>query len=66
MYGDGSGVSDRPRLEIGNLVVRGERDVLLLSRENLMRIRHNPFFFYVQRRIEEILDADESVASDGR
>ncbi|MDH3521646.1 MAG: alpha/beta hydrolase, partial [Myxococcales bacterium] len=57
IYGDahatrGSG------LNLGAIEPRGERGVLVLSADQLMRLRHNPFYAYVAARLEAFtLDA---------
>ncbi len=50
LYGD---FEDEDRLSLGSLAPRGERQVLTLSLDNLMRLRHNVFFSYVERRLRE-------------
>jgi hypothetical protein len=41
--------------ELGATVPRGEREVLAQPLEDLLRLRWNPFFDFLMRRIEEIL-----------
>lgn len=55
MYGDGASDPDNLRLRIGDLSLRGERDVLKISANDLMRLRHNPFHAYMVKRIEQAL-----------
>ncbi len=50
IYGD---LEEEDRLTLGSLAPRGERQVLTLSLDNLMRLRHNVFFSYVERRLRE-------------
>lgn len=40
---------------LGRLDVRGERGLLAISTGNLVRLRHNPFFDYLQARTEAFL-----------
>ena len=46
---------DEEALSLGALAPRGENKVLSLSLDALMRLRHNIFFEYMRRRIEEML-----------
>lgn len=51
LYGDGSnetGVSD---MQLGSMLPRGERAVLTVPLNQLMRLRHNPLFSYQTKRI---------------
>ncbi len=50
IYG-GPEVADGPGLQIGNLAFRGERGVLHVSATELMRLRWNPFFDYMEERV---------------
>ncbi len=53
IYGDGSAArSDYAGLRLGDLNPRGETNVLTVSLSQLMRLRHNPFFAYVEQRID--------------
>jgi hypothetical protein len=47
-----------PRYHLGNLVLRGEKGLLTTPVEGLMRLRCNPFFGYMERRIEEVVNRD--------
>ncbi len=38
-------------LRLGNIVVRGERGVLLVSASAMLRVRSNPFYPYLERRL---------------
>jgi hypothetical protein len=40
---------------LGRLELLGERGVLAVSPSVLMRLRHNPFFAYVEKRVDEFL-----------
>jgi alpha-beta hydrolase superfamily lysophospholipase len=40
-------------LRLGLIAPRGERSVLMVPMDNFMRLNSNPFFPYVERRIEE-------------
>jgi hypothetical protein len=49
--GDGAGRS--PGVQIGNLVLRGERGVLQIGASGLLRLRWNPFHGYMRQRVLE-------------
>ncbi len=53
-YGDGS--SNRgEHVSLGTLTPRGEKQVLIVPADLLLRLRHNPFFEYQASRVNEIL-----------
>ena len=53
-YGDGS--SNRgEHVSLGTLTPRGEKHVLIVPADLLLRLRHNPFFEYQASRVNEIL-----------
>ena len=51
-YGDGSGTGSES-LPLGHLEVRGENGVLVIPPATLQRLRYNPFFPYLERRVLE-------------
>jgi len=51
VYGDTKGSLDGPTINIGTLRPRGEKGVLNVPPSLMMRLRYNPFFDYVKRRI---------------
>ena len=51
LYGDGVTENVAGRLPIGDLSLRGERQVLAISAADLMRLRHNPFHAFMLDRI---------------
>lgn len=53
IYGDGSGAPGDSRVTLGTLAPRGERDVLSIAAGQLMRLRYNPFFFYIEQKLLE-------------
>ena len=55
LYGDGSGDPPESGIRLGILAPRGERNVLLIPIKNMMRLRYNPFFDYIRRRIREVV-----------
>jgi alpha-beta hydrolase superfamily lysophospholipase len=52
------GANPTAAVPIGAIRAIGERNVLRVSMESLMRARHNPFFDYVAQRIRNALGAD--------
>lgn len=55
VYGVPEKPSQEPHMHIGQLMLRGERDVLELSAADLLRIRSNPFHAYMEQRIRATL-----------
>jgi len=56
----GAGGSDRGTyhgLPLGTLEPRGETGILIAPLSQLMRLRHNPFFSYIERRIVREIDS---------
>jgi len=45
------GASPMKELPLGRLNIKGERGVLMIPAAQLARLRHNPFFGYMERRI---------------
>lgn len=54
LYGDGSG-RPSPGIRIGNVALRGERGVLRVSAADMLRIRWNPFYPYMEQRVLEFV-----------
>jgi alpha-beta hydrolase superfamily lysophospholipase len=54
LYGDGSGAAS-PGVRLGDLALRGERGVLRVSAGEMLRIRWNPFYPYLERRTLEFV-----------
>ncbi len=52
LYGDGR-ASDSPGIRLGNLALRGERGGIVVSPGEMLRLRWNPFYPYLERRILE-------------
>jgi alpha-beta hydrolase superfamily lysophospholipase len=50
-------------LRLGALAPRGETHLLTVPVGQLMRLRHNPFFPYVEHRIGEVIDATLATTS---
>ncbi len=49
------GDPETPRMNLGNLALRGERGVLQVGASAMLRLRSNPFFPFVWNRIEAFL-----------
>ena len=62
IYGDGSGAPPGTRATLGTLAPRGERDVLSIAAGQLMRLRYNPFFFYIEQQLHR--HAENAVTRD--
>jgi len=56
VYG-GPQAGKSPGIQLGELVLRGERGVLEIGASDLLRLRWNPFYPYVEQRVVEALDA---------
>jgi len=56
LYGIGQSEINENILSIGTLEPRGEKNLLNISVEQLLRLRHNPFFGYMKRRIVETIE----------
>jgi hypothetical protein len=52
-YGDGRQTASTGIPPLGSLRPRGERNMLSVPLEQLMRLRHNPFFDDMAKRIAE-------------
>jgi alpha-beta hydrolase superfamily lysophospholipase len=52
LYGTIANPADRQGIQLGALALRGERGVLVVPSDLLMRISANPFFPYMMQRIE--------------
>lgn len=60
LYGIDPG--DDNKLHLGSIDLRGERDILLISPRNLMRLRSNPFFDFITDRIGTIISEPEQLS----
>ena len=49
LYGEGE-LGDSPGIELGILALRGERGVLKISATDMLRLRWNPFYGYIEQR----------------
>jgi hypothetical protein len=56
LYGTGESDGEPSLLNIGALAARGERGMLALSTDVMMRLRYNPFYLYLAARVTEEID----------
>jgi hypothetical protein len=56
LYGSQPGPGERFGINLGILTPRGERGVLVVPLDALVRISSNPFYPYIERRITEGID----------
>jgi len=54
LYG-GSYSGGNPGIRLGNMELRGERSVLQISAEDMLRLRWNSFYPYMERRLLEFV-----------
>lgn len=52
-------------MNIGSLELRGERGLLAIPADTLLRLRHNPFFAYIDRRLRASVGAGRAAAPAG-
>jgi alpha-beta hydrolase superfamily lysophospholipase len=57
LYGDGRN-HDSPGIELGFLALRGERGLLRLSAGDMLRLRWNPFYGYIEHRVLDFVRLD--------
>lgn len=55
VYGATPDLPTTGRLNLGGLALRGERHIFAVSGDDLLRLRYNPFFPYLARRVTEWL-----------
>jgi alpha-beta hydrolase superfamily lysophospholipase len=58
VYG-GPMAGESPGIQLGNLAPRGERGVLYVTGTDILRLRWNPFFDYVEERVLQFTELDE-------
>jgi len=46
---------DHSKIQLGNMDLRGERGVLQIPAEDMIRLRWNPFYSYLERRLLEFI-----------
>jgi hypothetical protein len=52
LYG-GQGGAKSPGIHLGDLALRGERGVLLIPASEILRLRWNPFYSYLEGKVLE-------------
>lgn len=62
MYG-GQSPRRSPGIQLGNLALRGERGVLQIPASEMLRLRWNPFYPYVEKRVLELFGLEGHAAS---
>jgi len=55
VYGGMDGV-ESPGIQLGNTALRGERDVLSVSAANMLRLRWNPFYSFLEGKVIEFFE----------
>ncbi len=58
LYGENSG-EDQHALHLGRIELRGERGLLVVPTDQLTRLRYNPFYSYLERRVLEFISKRE-------
>jgi hypothetical protein len=58
IYGAGGGGVPNWGVPLGSVEPRGERELLAVPIELFTRLRYNPFFPYLERRLDELAAAD--------
>lgn len=70
LYGDGESSEENPGVRLGNLALRGERGVLKVTPNDMLRQHWNPFYSYMEQRVFNFLDlplpADEGIRTEPR
>ena len=55
LYGPMGPIAANNYINIGTFAPRGEKEILAVPINLLMRLRYNPFFYYIEQRIVETL-----------
>jgi len=58
LYGNSDAVNS-PGIKLGNVALRGERGVLQIPAADMLRLRWNPFYSYMEKRLIEFLHLEE-------
>jgi alpha-beta hydrolase superfamily lysophospholipase len=58
LYGAGKGTGAEVKLNFGNFAPRGEKQMLTVPVDLMMRLRYNPFFEYMEKRLVEVLERE--------
>jgi hypothetical protein len=62
LYG-GEGRAKSPGIHLGDLALRGERDVLLVPAAEMLRMRWNPFYPFLEHKVLEFLGLGSATAA---
>lgn len=62
VYG-GPNAGESPGIQLGNIALRGEKGVLQVSGTDMLRLRWNPFYSYVEQRVVEVVGGTGSEGS---
>ena len=65
LYG-GSQAGESPGITIGDIALRGERGVLQISAAEMLRLRWNPFYPYLQQRVLEFVGLPDDRQGAGK
>ena len=60
LYGTNPSTTPNKHVHLGNIYLRGERNVLRIAEKDLTRLRCNPFIDYVKDRINAIIQEDKN------
>jgi alpha-beta hydrolase superfamily lysophospholipase len=66
IYGEAPMSQRSKTIRLGNLALRGERGVLAIGGQQLMRLRYNPFFSYMFDQMEIFFDKINNEANDAQ
>jgi hypothetical protein len=64
LYGGSNAKRDRGELKLGALALRGERGVLLVSSDYMLRQHWNPFYPYLEQRVLDFVHLPAHPAED--
>ena len=59
LYGGSESVHS-PGIKLGNMALRGERGVLQVPEADMLRLKWNPFYSYLEQRVMEFLNLKET------
>ena len=60
LYGINPARASQEHVQLGNISLRGERNVLRISAQDLMRLRCNPFLDYVESRVRKAISLEDN------
>jgi pimeloyl-ACP methyl ester carboxylesterase len=59
LYGATSNSAENPGIHLGNIALQGERGVLMVPADAMLRLRWNPFYPYIEQRIFDFIGLKE-------